>query len=73
MSADVKPEQFAILVRDIPSPTDGQTQKEFIDSYFREIYPETFYRSLVVTENSKVSACSALNIMFMHLNVFFFF
>ncbi|CAL9216787.1 unnamed protein product [Arabidopsis halleri] len=55
MSADVKPEQFAILVRDMPSPPDGQTQKEFIDSYFREIYPETFYRSLVATENSKVN------------------
>lgn len=60
MSADAMPEQFAILVRDIPSPPNGQTQKEFIDSFFREIYPETFYRSLVVTENSKVSACSAL-------------
>ncbi|ESQ33835.1 hypothetical protein EUTSA_v10006933mg [Eutrema salsugineum] len=55
MSADVIPEQFAILVRDIPSPPNGQTQKEFIDSYFRRIYPETFYRSLVVTENSKVN------------------
>ncbi|KFK44850.1 hypothetical protein AALP_AA1G310500 [Arabis alpina] len=55
MSADALPEQFAILVRDIPSPPSGQTQKEFIDSFFREIYPETFYRSLVVTENSKVN------------------
>ncbi|VVA93071.1 unnamed protein product [Arabis nemorensis] len=55
MSADALPEQFAILVRDIPSPPNGQTQKEFIDSFFREIYPETFYRSLVVTENSKVN------------------
>uniref|UniRef100_A0A1J3DXP4 CSC1-like protein ERD4 n=1 Tax=Noccaea caerulescens TaxID=107243 RepID=A0A1J3DXP4_NOCCA len=54
MSTEIIPEQFAILVRDIPSPPNGQTQKEFIDSYFREIYPETFYRSLVVTENSKV-------------------
>ncbi|CAN8303880.1 unnamed protein product [Cochlearia groenlandica] len=54
MSADVMPEQFAVLVRDIPSPPEGKTQKEFIDSYFREIYPETYYRSLVVTENSKV-------------------
>ncbi|CAA7062349.1 unnamed protein product [Microthlaspi erraticum] len=55
MSTEIIPEQFAILVRDIPSPPNGQTQKEFIDSYFREIYPETFYRSLVVTENSKVN------------------
>ncbi|KAH0911200.1 hypothetical protein HID58_034521 [Brassica napus] len=53
MSADTIPEQFAILVRDIPSPPNGQTHKEFIDSFFRDIYPETFYRSLVVTENRK--------------------
>lgn len=53
-SEEVLPEQFAILVRDIPSPPNGETQKEFVDSYFRDIYPETFYRSLVVTENSKV-------------------
>lgn len=66
MSADVKPEQFAILVRDMPSPPDGQTQKEFIDSYFREIYPETFYRSLVATENSKVSAYSGPYKVFKH-------
>ncbi|CAN7093700.1 CSC1-like protein ERD4 [Brassica rapa] len=55
MSADTIPEQFAILVRDIPSPPNGQTHKEFIDSFFRDIYPETFYRSLVVTENRKVN------------------
>lgn len=60
MSADTIPEQFAILVRDIPSPPNGQTHKEFIDSFFRDIYPETFYRSLVVTENRKVSSCSVL-------------
>ncbi|CAN7033953.1 hypothetical protein IGI04_031872 [Brassica rapa subsp. trilocularis] len=54
-SEEVLPEQYAILVRDIPSPPNGETQKEFVDSYFREIYPETFYRSLVVTENSKIN------------------
>ncbi|KAJ4880001.1 CSC1-like protein ERD4 [Raphanus sativus] len=54
-SEEVLPEQFAILVRDIPSPPNGETQKEFVDSYFRDIYPETFYRSLVVTENSKIN------------------
>ncbi|KAJ0233631.1 CSC1-like protein ERD4 [Hirschfeldia incana] len=54
-SEEVLPEQFAILVRDIPSPPNGETQKEFVDSYYREIYPETFYRSLIVTENSKIN------------------
>ncbi|XP_010540605.1 PREDICTED: CSC1-like protein ERD4 [Tarenaya hassleriana] len=58
MASEVKPEQFAILARDLPPPPSGQTQKEFVDSYFREIYPETFYRSLVVTENSKANKIS---------------
>ncbi|KAL5716458.1 CSC1-like protein erd4 [Ranunculus cassubicifolius] len=52
---EVKPEQFAILVRDIPAIPQGQTTKEHVDSYFGTIYPETFYRSLVVTDNKKVN------------------
>ncbi|XP_073274535.1 CSC1-like protein ERD4 [Primulina huaijiensis] len=55
MSAEVKNEQFAILVRDIPPPPEGQTRKEQVDSYFKTIYPETFYRSMVVTNNKKVN------------------
>ncbi|KAK2973056.1 hypothetical protein RJ640_005423 [Escallonia rubra] len=55
MSPDVRPEQFTILVRDIPPPRGGQTRKEQVDTYFKEIYPESFYRSMVVTENKKVN------------------
>lgn len=54
MSPEVRPEQFAILVRDIPRVSEGQTRKEQVDSYFRAIYPETFYRSMVVTNNKEV-------------------
>ncbi|KAK4778461.1 hypothetical protein SAY86_005989 [Trapa natans] len=54
-SPEVKPEQFAILVRDIPDLPEGQTRKEQIDSYFKSIYPETFYRSMVVTDNKVVN------------------
>lgn len=53
MSPEVKPEQFAILVRDIPG-LQGQTRKEQVDLYFRAIYPEKFYRSMVVTDNRVV-------------------
>jgi len=53
-SIDVKPEQFAIVVRDIPPVLDGQTRKEQVDSYFKAIYPETFYRSMIITDNKKV-------------------
>ncbi|KAI4303694.1 hypothetical protein MLD38_039294 [Melastoma candidum] len=55
MSPEVRPEQFAILVRDIPLPTDGQTRKEQVDSYFKAIYPDSFYRSLIVTDNKEVN------------------
>ncbi|XP_073140981.1 CSC1-like protein ERD4 [Henckelia pumila] len=55
MSAEVKNEQFAVLVRDIPPAPEGQTRKEQVDSYFKTIYPETFYRSMVVTDNKKVN------------------
>ncbi|XVE51668.1 hypothetical protein DITRI_Ditri02bG0059900 [Diplodiscus trichospermus] len=54
MSPEVKPEQFAVLVRDLPDVTQGQTRKEQVDSYFKSIYPETFYRSMVVTNNKEV-------------------
>ncbi|KAJ0714912.1 putative 10TM putative phosphate transporter, cytosolic domain-containing protein [Helianthus annuus] len=53
MSPEAKPEQFAVLVRDIPASSDGQFRKEQVDAYFKNIYPETFYKSLVVTENKK--------------------
>ncbi|XP_059439389.1 CSC1-like protein ERD4 [Corylus avellana] len=55
MSPEVKPEQFAILVRDIPPVLQGQTRKEHVDSYFETIYPETFYKSMVVTDNKEVN------------------
>ncbi|MFS8004216.1 hypothetical protein Hanom_Chr13g01223101 [Helianthus anomalus] len=53
ISPEAKPEQFAVLVRDIPASSDGQSRKEQVDAYFKNVYPETFYKSLVVTENKK--------------------
>ncbi|KAL7212531.1 hypothetical protein ACSBR2_015261 [Camellia fascicularis] len=55
MSPKVRAEQFALLVRDIPPPPQGQTRKEQVDSYFQTIYPDTFYRSMVVTNNKEVN------------------
>lgn len=54
MSPEGKAHQFAVVVRDIPRVPAGQTRKEQIDSYFRTIYPDTYYRSMVVTNNKKV-------------------
>ncbi|KAJ6775949.1 CSC1-LIKE PROTEIN ERD4 [Salix koriyanagi] len=55
MAPGLKPEQFAVLVRDIPPAPEGQTRKEQVDSYFKSIYPETYYRSMVVTNNREVN------------------
>ncbi|XP_039167491.1 CSC1-like protein ERD4 isoform X2 [Eucalyptus grandis] len=55
MSPEVRAEQFAVLVRDIPPVPEDQTRKEQIDSYFKSIYPDTFYRSMVVTNNKEVN------------------
>ncbi|KAK7303075.1 hypothetical protein RJT34_13974 [Clitoria ternatea] len=54
-SPDVKPEQFAIVVRDIPAIPQGLTRKEQVDTYFKAIYPEAFYRSMIVTDNKEVN------------------
>ncbi|KAI3824579.1 hypothetical protein L1987_06042 [Smallanthus sonchifolius] len=54
-STEVKPEQFAVLVRDIPPSSKDCSRKEQVDEYFKTIYPETFYKSLVVTENKEVN------------------
>jgi hypothetical protein len=51
---DVKPEEFAVLVRDVPKPPPDQTIKDSVDSYFRALHPDTFYRSMVVTDHTKV-------------------
>lgn len=50
---DVKPEEFAVLVRDIPRPSPDETIKDSVDSYFRALHPNTFYRSMVVTDHTK--------------------
>ncbi|RWW15907.1 hypothetical protein GW17_00020228, partial [Ensete ventricosum] len=53
-SPEVKPEEFTVLVRDIPAAPPGQSMKDHVDSYFQALHPETFYRSMVVTDNKKV-------------------
>ncbi|KAG1348174.1 putative CSC1-like protein ERD4 [Cocos nucifera] len=54
-SPEVKPEEFTVLVRDVPRAPPDQTIKDHVDSYFRALHPETFYRSMVVTDNKEVN------------------
>ncbi|XP_030553330.2 LOW QUALITY PROTEIN: CSC1-like protein ERD4 [Rhodamnia argentea] len=55
MSPEVRAEQFAVLVRDIPPGPEGQTRKQQVDSYFKSIYPDAFYRSMIATDNKEVN------------------
>ncbi|KAF7015900.1 hypothetical protein CFC21_029618 [Triticum aestivum] len=52
-TSDVKPEEFAMLVRDVPVPPPNQTIKDSVDSYFRALHPDTFYKAMVVTDITK--------------------
>ena len=49
----VKPEEYAVLVRDIPAPSNGTITEE-VDKYFRSLHPGTYHASIVVTYGSKV-------------------
>jgi len=60
-SAKVKPEQFAVLVRDIPKPEVHQTRSEQVDSYFRKLHPGTYEKCLVACDISKVSFAFTLH------------
>ena len=53
-NSKMKPEQFAVLVRDIPPMPKGQTRNEQVDSFFRKLHPETFYKSMVITDIKQV-------------------
>ncbi|KAL0911066.1 hypothetical protein M5K25_019174 [Dendrobium thyrsiflorum] len=54
-SQAVRPEDYAVLVRDIPADLQGQSRKEQVDSYFRALHPDTFYKSMVVTDNKQAN------------------
>ncbi|VAH55279.1 unnamed protein product [Triticum turgidum subsp. durum] len=53
-TSEVKPQEFAMLVRDVPVPPPDQTIKDSVDSYFRALHPDTFYKAMVVTDITKV-------------------
>ncbi|XP_051216301.1 CSC1-like protein ERD4 [Lolium perenne] len=52
-TSDVKPEEFTVLVRDVPIPPPDQSIKDSVDSYFRALHPDTFYKAMVVTDIKK--------------------
>ena len=53
-SPDVRPEQFAIVVRDIPNATQGQTKKGTGWRLFISHLSRGIYRFMIVTDNKVV-------------------
>ncbi|KHG16289.1 putative membrane C2G11.09 [Gossypium arboreum] len=55
MSPEVKPEQFAVLVRDLPDVTPGQTRKEQVDKIWAELegYRKKLARTEAIYEESR--------------------
>ncbi|KAL8152444.1 hypothetical protein V2J09_010204 [Rumex salicifolius] len=52
--SNAKDREYVILVRDIPPlPLEFENRKQQVDYYFRSIHPNTFYSSIVVTDNTK--------------------
>eukprot|EP00250_Pteridium_aquilinum_P020740 c24927_g1_i1 orf=65-2185(+) len=47
-----RPEQYAVLVRDIPPPASGSIEEE-VDNFFRTLHPTTYETCIVVTNMAK--------------------
>ncbi|KAG0497199.1 hypothetical protein HPP92_001890 [Vanilla planifolia] len=54
-SSEFRPEDYAVLVRDIPTDPQFQNRKEQVDSYFKALHPDSFYKSMVITDNKKAN------------------
>ncbi|KAJ3669991.1 hypothetical protein LUZ60_010315 [Juncus effusus] len=54
-SAEPKPEDFTILVRDVPGPPAGEPMKDRVDAYFRTLHPDSFYKSMVVVDQKEAN------------------
>jgi hypothetical protein len=53
-SARARPEDFTVLVQDIPTPPAQQTQAEHVDSFFRALHPESYNRCIIVKDLRKL-------------------
>lgn len=52
-SAVARPQQYAVLVRDIPAPEKHQTRSEQVESFFRRVHPHTYERCMVLHDFSQ--------------------
>lgn len=55
-SAKARPEDFTVLVRNIPPPPANQTHAQHVDSFFRRLHPGSYDRCIIVKDLRKVKA-----------------
>lgn len=53
-SPKARPEQYAVLVRDIPPPATGSMEEE-VDTFFRMLHPTTYESCIIVTNMAKAT------------------
>lgn len=53
-SSKPQPQQFTILVRNIPSSDGRTTVSDAVDSFFRENHPSTYLSHVVIHRTSKL-------------------
>jgi hypothetical protein len=53
-SAKARPEEFTVLVTNVPPPLPNQTHAAHVDSFFRTVHPGSYERSIIVKDLRKV-------------------
>lgn len=52
------PQNYACLVRDIPSPPKNMRRAQQVDAFFRKLHPDTYDSCMIVTNLKKVEILS---------------
>eukprot|EP00850_Spirogloea_muscicola_P019834 SM000200S05824 [mRNA] locus=s200:186435:196386:+ [translate_table: standard] len=53
-TSQARPEQYAILVRDIPKPDGKELHEDYVNSFFTRLFPKSFLYSIMATKIKKV-------------------
>eukprot|EP00850_Spirogloea_muscicola_P020389 SM000214S06783 [mRNA] locus=s214:190588:201621:+ [translate_table: standard] len=53
-TGQARPEQYAILVRDIPKPDGKELHEDYVNSFFTRLFPKSFLYSIMATKINKV-------------------
>jgi hypothetical protein len=54
-SAVARPQQYTVLVRDIPATEKNETRTEQVDAFFRRTHPSAYERCMIMRNTNKVT------------------